>query len=313
MKKKNLLSVILTVVLFCCIQTVFSQVDPSTLKNATTDSSHSSSTSVGSIIIAVLVLGGALFAIGHMVYLIFKSKRFNTAFSVDGFKQKRTESGKESESTEEENNQCYELLNAAFDCWTNIEKDESGIEYRKPKKMKEIVKSAEYLQQVVDIAPTNQDIIDTLNEYGLVVSSNEKRSFDGSWKLIILGIVISVLMSMITKNNGQGFFISLITHGIYFWLPVIVYYVSSLTPQFLIEKRANRGGGNLSTGLVAVVLAVLASGRTVRTHYTDGTHEDDNSSHVIALVLGAILAFIIAFTIIFWAALNYLRNYVLYF
>jgi len=102
-------------------------------------------------------------------------------------------------------------------------------------------------------------------------------------------------------------------YGAYFWVPVVVYYISSLTPQFLIDKRANRGGGNVSTGLVAIALGILGSGVTVRTHYTDGSTEDDHSGHFIAWMLGIIALVAVALTIIFWAVLNYVRNYLLFF
>ena len=279
-----------------------------------TANSGSSGSSFLDYLIAIVVIGASLFMIGHMIFILFKSKQFaDQEFTLDFFKSLRQEKGMSAESSDEDNKKCSELLNDAFLTWTNIEAGEDGLEYRKPKKMKEIIRSGEILKQVVEIAPTDEDIINTLNEYKMVVTTNEARSFDGSWKLVGLGVGVAILLSLITMDAMGSFIKAFFSIGLLFIIPTIVYIISSYTPQFLIEKRANRGGGNVSTGLVAMALGILGSGVTVRTHYTDGTHEDDNSGHVIAWALGFIMMVIVAFTIIIWAVLNYLRNYVLFF
>ena len=280
-----------------------------------TASSGSSGSSFVDYLIAIVIIGASLFMIGHMVYILFKSKQFaDQEFSIEYFKSFRQEKGMSAESSDEDNKNCTELLNDAFLTWTNIEAgEEDGLEYRKPKKMKEIIRSGEILKQVVEIAPTDKDIVNTLNEYKMVVTTNEVRSFDGSWKLVGLGVGVAILFSLISMDAMGGFIKAFFSVGLLFIIPTIVYIISSYTPQFLIEKRANRGGGNVSTGLVAMAIGVLGSGVTVRTHYTDGTHEDDNSGHIVAWALGLIMMVIVAFTIIIWAVLNYLRNYVLFF
>jgi hypothetical protein len=96
-----------------------------------------------------------------------------------------------------------------------------------------------------------------------------------------------------------------------------LYVVASRTPQFLIDKRALRGGGNIHNGIFAGVFGLLAGAQTVRTIYkfNDGHKEysDDHSQHWIALAIGLVVLFVLAMMMAFWALLNYLRNYVLYF
>lgn len=265
-------------------------------------------------ILPVLLLMGALFVIGHMLYELFRPNDFSQEdFTVEGFVEKRQQEGRPAESSPQELEKCEELINDAWNCWTNIEVDEENeVEYRKPKKMKEIFRSKALLKQIVEIAPTDPEVVDGLNEYKEVVRTNEKRSFDGSWKLVFLGLAFAVVMALIMKGDS-GFFMAFLTYGAFFWVSVLIYYLSSLTPQFLIEKRAKRGGGNISSGLVALAFGVMASGQTVRYKYSDGTTEDDHSGHMVALMLGIFVAIVVAFTIAFWAVLNYLRNYVLYF
>ena len=311
--KLNVFRASLTFILVMGSTLVFSQID--TIKNSQAVSgavtSENKATFLDSVIM-ILIFCGVLFMIGHMLYVLFKSKRFNQNYSIIGFKTIRQEAGKPEMSTDEENNQCIDLLNDAFFIWSDVEVDK-GDEYRKPRRMKEILRSAILIQEVIDIAPTDSEIIDKLNEYKEVIRSNERRSFDGSKALIILGLVFAIIVGLISKSEQTGFILSTLKNGAFFWVPVIVYYVSSLTPQFLIDKRANRGGGNVSTGLVAIALGILGSGVTMRTKFSDGSYEDDHSGHYIAWILGIIALVAVAITIFFWSVLNYVRNYVLFF
>jgi len=265
-------------------------------------------------LIAVLIICAVIFIIGHMIYTLFKVKQFSGQnYSIEFFKSFRQEKGMPDESTEDENEKCADLLDAAFLTWTHIETGEDGHELRKPNKMKEILKSGELLRQAVELAPTDPEIVTTLNQYKEVVTSNEARSFDGSKKLVGLGLAVAILLSLISMDAMGSFFAAFFTIGMWFVVPSIVYVISSYTPQFLIDKRSERGGGNVATGFVAIAMGVLGGGYTIRTHYTDGSTEDDNSGHFMAWALGFILMVIIAFTIFIWAFINYLRNYVLFF
>ena len=295
-----------------CSFFLFAQSDTTLAEQAVVETTKSIGSIVGDIIKLIIFVGAALFIIGHMIYILYKGARFKEDFSVEGFRLKRKEAGKNEESSDEENQKCWDLIAQVFQSYGHVEKGDEGIEYRKPRKMKEIKKSSDILEQVIEIAPTDQELVDKINEHKEVINSNEKRRFDGSWKLIVLGLAIAIIVSLITKKE-IGFFLAFLKYGAFFWVPVVIYYISSLTPQFLIEKRYKRGGGNVSTGLVAFAFAVLGSGQTVRTRYTDGTYEDDHSGHFMALMLGVIALLIVALTIVVWAVLNYLRNYVLYF
>jgi len=308
MRKFNL-KYLLSLVLLLTVVFVFAQSDSS----STSDSGRSVGQFIKELLIAILFFGGSLFVIGHMIYLIYTSKkRFSGVYDVNFFRNLRKEKGKSSESTPEETQQAYAELNKVFYCWSNVMQDEEGNEFRKPKKMKEIEESSKALQAVIDLAPTDSGVIENINSYIGVIRTNEERKFDGSWKLIILGLVIAIIFALIGKAESN-YIMAFLKWGSIFWVPVAIYYISSLTPRFLIEKRQNRGGGKVTTGLVAAAFAILGSGRSYKTYYTDGSSTEDHSEHGIALFIGFVLLFFIALTIIFWAVLNYLRNYVLYF
>ena len=53
-----------------------------------------------------------------------------------------------------------------------------------------------------------------------------------------------------------------------------LYVVASRTPQFLIDKRALRGGGNIHNGIFAGVFGLLAGAQTVRTIYKFNDGQD---------------------------------------
>lgn len=264
-------------------------------------------------VILILILGAAAFIIGHMGYTIYKAKTFAAQdYSLENFRAIRKEKGLPSESTQDENRKCNDLLDDAYESWTDVEGSGSR-EIHNPKYMREIVRTGRMLREIAEIAPTDVDIINTLNEYKEVVSRNEARSFDGSWKLIWVGVGVAVVIALIMQSDYGNFFGALFSVGLIFLIPTGAYYLSSYTPQFLIDKRANRGGGNVSSGIVALAFGIMGSGVTVRTHYTDGTSEDDHSSHFIMAALGIFVLLIVAFTISIWSIVNYLRNYVLFF
>lgn len=197
-------------------------------------------------------------------------------------------------------------MDEAFAIWTVIEKT-GDDEFRKPTKMKQIKQSAFLIDQVIAMQPTDEAVIERLNALTDVINSGEERHFDGSKKLVWLGVIVGILMYWMM---GVGMMVStLVATGLYI--------VASRTPQFLIDKRALRGGGNIHNGIFAGLFGLLAGAQTVRTIYkfNDGHKEysDDHSQHWIALAITGVVMFVLAMMMTVWVFLNYLRNYVLYF
>ncbi|WP_300729547.1 hypothetical protein [uncultured Bacteroides sp.] len=221
-------------------------------------------------------------------------------------RNERAAAGKPSDSSEEENARCFELLENAFNTWTLTESCEDGNEYRQPTKMKQINESSLKLNEAIAILPTDEDLIGRINDLTNVININEARAFDGSKILVWLGVIVAVLFGFLM---GAKPCISMI-------IATGLYIVASYTPQFLIEKRALRGGGNIHNGIFAGVVAMIAGARTIRTvtKWSDGTKtvEDDHSEHWIAWVLGIVILITLAAFMILWSFINYLRNYVLF-
>lgn len=258
------------------------------------------------ILQTVLVSALFLFIVGHMGYVWYKGVRYKEVFTVEEMVNKRAAEGVPERMTDEEISEAWRLMDEAFTTWTVVEKT-ADDELRKPTKMKQIKQSVLLIDQVIGMQPTDADVIERLNSLTSVINSAEERHFDGAKKLVWLGVIVGILMYWIM---GIGVAVStLVATGLYI--------VASRTPQFLIDKRALRGGGNIHNGIFAGMFALLAGAQTVRTVYkfNDGHKEysDDHSQHWIALAITGLVLFLLAMMMMFWVLLNYLRNYVLFF
>lgn len=257
-------------------------------------------------IISALILLAIIGMLGHMGYVYYKGSRYKLVYNPDMMKEARIMAGKAPESNEEENQQCFDLLEEAYMIWSEVEPDEEGNEMRRPTKMKQIKQSCACIDQAIAMQVTSPELLERLNDLTKVININEARSFDGSKALVWLGGIIGIL----------SFFIFDVSMALTILFSTGVYVMASRTPLFLIIKRQERSNGR-SMGIVGAIFAMMASAKTVRTVYKfdDGTkaYEDDHSQHWIALVLGIVLLIAVAFFMFFWAMFNYLRNYVLYF
>lgn len=263
--------------------------------------------SIWNTILPIVLLAAILCMFVHMGIVWIKGQRYKTVFTPELVANARTSVGKISESTPEEDREVENLLEQAYLCWSETDPDENGNEMRQPTSRKQIKTSCSYLDQAIALQTTDSDLLERLNELTNAININEKRTFDGSKILVWLGGIFGVL-SFFLFDTGLAFSV-LFSTG--------VYIVASRAPLFLVAKRQKRGGGNIHNGIVGGVLAMIAGAKTVRTVYKfdDGTqaYKDDHSQHWIALVLGLIILIILALTMIFWAILNYLRNYIIYF
>lgn len=262
------------------------------------------------LIIVLIVLLAPLAMIVHMVIVNWKTRRLKKMYTSEEFAAKRVKKEWSEQMTESEVETADLLLDEANSLLSVVETDDEGNEWHKPGKMRELLRFQKKLDEVTLMLPTDPEVLERYNNARDFLYDYLRRSFFASWKLIVLCFLVAIGVSFTGDTFWKGF----ITYGAFFWAPAIVYWLSSQVPQYMIDRKNERGGGNgwFSTALVGLGLGVLGSGYTVRTHYTDGTHSDDHSGHWIALFLGLMVLIAVAFTIYLWAILNYLRNYLLY-
>jgi len=263
------------------------------------------------LLIAMVPIG----MIGHMIYVNWQTRMLKKPLTLEHFVAKRTKKGLSETMTKEEIEQGFQLLDDAYNGLSVSENNEEGNEIRKPGKMKELLRAQKKVEEVGKLMPTDQELLDKYNDYRDFLYDYLRRSFFASWKLIILCLIVAVGIALITKGDTGGSFLkSFFTYGAFFWVPALVYYISSQVPQYMIDRKNERGGGKgwFSAALIGMGIGILGSGQTVRTKWSDGSVTEDNSGHVIALIIGLFVLLAVALTIYIWAIINYLRNYVIY-
>lgn len=270
---------------------LYSQNKPSFFSNIT---ANISSIFVGSILI---------FIIGHMIFSIITAVKYRNDFTTDSFRQQRKALGLSEESSDQENEMAIDYLNLSISTW---KEDKNDPEQVRPRRLQHIKSANVEIAKTVELKPTNEDVVAQLNSLKEVINSNTKRLFDGSIKLIVISSIIAIIFWLIGDFRL----------GVPIFVGIGLYILSSMTPAFLVRKRAERTSWNLYDGIFAGVFAVIAGAQTIRETkiWSDGSKEvnDDHSQHFIAWVFGAIVAAMMAVLMSVWALLNYLRNYVLY-
>lgn len=268
----------------------------------------------------VLILALILALVSVYFIIMELRKNYYTSVTLDEMKEKRKDEGLKPEMTEEEINQASEKLEEAFSLWGNVETGvdpESGeeIEYRNPSGKKQVNKSVALLEEVKAMYPTDQAVVDRMNELGEVVKYNMKRKFAGSkWVFIVIVLGQLLIMTMMGWTFGNFLKTWLI------WGGGIYYYFASLAPRYLIEKRLkNFGKFKITSGILAGIFGALMSTpvtQDVVTHWDDGSKSRStelNAGFFIMIIIAVLAIMAIAFFNIVLGVIAFFRNFVLYF
>ena len=251
------------------------------------------------------IIGLVLFALIllHMIYILYvRTPRFKHIFSVDDFKQKRTASNRSQEMSQEEYNRCAELIGNIQDSWDDYEED--GLTLHAPNSMKQINVAVTAIKEMIEIAPTDETIIDEINGYTNVINYNEKRHFRGSKMLMVLASVFAI---------APVFFDS--------WVQlfplmscVVLYYFACQKTLFVAERRNGKAGADSSFMWGIVNMAFSGNVYNVKWRDPDGNTGGgkDSTEWWLAFIFGMIMLVMFSMTISLWALIAYIRNYVIY-
>ena len=293
MNKKSLL-------LFVMFATCFAAFGQSS------SSTSSSGESIWDILLNILMSVGFLWMIGHMVYELFIKKNPFTPISIQEMQNQRREFGQSVDMLEDDVQQCANLAQQEFELWTPIPNDPEGTRIITTKKQLDHAEST--IAQIKELRPTDPELVEGVNGYIEMLAESRKRVFTGSKLIYVLLALFGILMYNTAGWSGVSFCI----------ISGVIYYFASLTPNFMLyrkELKGNTGNGALSWVFGALASMILGA-QTIRTTTTwsDGskTVEDDNSQHHIAWFISLIVTVLIVCLLVFWAAVNYIRNYVLY-
>jgi hypothetical protein len=298
--------------------------------SAATDAAPSDSTRVASatgdnsdkpfdwkgMIIGLLVLGFYFYAITWIVITMVKTKKIVPVNKTELI-QHRKLANKAEEASEEENKKAFGMLEDAFYSW-KVVSGPGEEEMRSPMTMAQIKKSKDLHASAEALMPTDEEVVNRLNELGNVLNIQEKRSFSGSWKLIIVALVATFITYLMSRSSDPGFW-SWLKH--FWWMPlgIVMYYFASMAPQFLQDKRARWfRGKNIHNVLIGTVLGLfLATPATETwvTKWSDGRRtksEEINPFFLVMMAITFIVILLLGFFTIVFAGINFIRNYVVY-
>ncbi|MFW5707900.1 MAG: hypothetical protein ACOC12_08270 [Bacteroidota bacterium] len=153
--------------------------------------------------------------------------------------------------------------------------------------------------------PTDQDILDRVDEFKEVYKQRSKRIFSGSYWIIACAAGLGLLF---IYTGGLSFFV--VIH----WLGLLFYILSSRITIYGAEKRLKWLGG-LSTGIIAGIMGGLFGSFDTKHYnvYSSGRRERDYNSELsgsmITILLLAVVAMIIGFLTALMGVINFLWNY----
>jgi hypothetical protein len=268
------------------------------------------------LIIGLLFLSFYGYAVVWIVITLVTTKKLVPVTKQEYINMRKL-ANKSETASDEENNQAFACTEEAFNSWKIISgKDEE--ELRSPMTMAQIKKSRELHAKAVSFMPTSDGTVDRINEMGGVINVQQERSFSGSWKLIIVAIVATIIVYLMSKNHDESIWRWLKS----FWIMpvgIILYYFASLAPAFLISKRERWfKGKNIHNALIGTIFGLLLATpatTTWVTSWSDGskTKSDEiNPFFMVMMVLAFMLVIVVGFFIGLFAGLNFIRNYVIY-
>lgn len=266
-------------------------------------------------VIGIAILGIFLGGLAYMFIIL--RKKYYTEITVEQINDLRLTQGYSPKATDDENGKASGLLENALSQWSSFKADD-GETYFTPRKMAQVKRSVNLINEAKACFPTDSVVINRMNELGGIVNERTKRTFAGSWSLIVVSFLVMVLFYFIGTKQGNFFY--KILHLWWLWGSIIFYIMASYAPQFLIEKRMEWFGGNkFSSGLIKTVLAIVAAtpvSYTVVTKWSDGTRtksEEGTGAFLFVVILAAMALVIIGVCIIFFGIINFIRNYLLFF
>ncbi len=210
------------------------------------------------------------------------------------------------ELTEEKrNSRAAEILERIAEKLTPVkgENDEDLITITKGSQAKFTKRGLDYIKKHLD--PTDEDVLNRMNELEDVYNERTKRVFSGSKWIIACSVAVALLFVY-----TAGFSSFLVIH----LLGLLFYILSSRTTIYGLEKRMEWFGG-ANSGIVASVFAGLFSGMATNYYvkYSDGTTELDGESTMSNMAITTMfiifVALILGFMAVVLGVINFLLNY----
>jgi hypothetical protein len=174
-------------------------------------------------------------------------------------------------------------------------------------------KQARFMKKGIDfintrLCPTNEELLERIDEFTEVYSERTKREFTGSKWILGCAIGLIVFMGIVDISMVFSAFTLIQLIGITF------YFMASRTPRYVLDKRMKLIGSK-GTGVVATIMSAILAGMAVK-HYVSVNggawqrdHESELSSSAITLIILFVVAMFVAFMIALFGIFSFILNY----
>ena len=239
------------------------------------DTATNAATNWGEVALGILVLICALAIIAHMIYECF-IKKPHDALTVETCQNARKEQGLKP-MTEAEAGELLVKMDDILDSWTSY-KGENEEDLWVMTKYSQTKKTLALLDEVAAALPDNEDVVSRYNQLNDHYNEAMKRQYNGSNAYIILCVVVAALLCWAGGSTGWY------NVAIMFALQIAVYWLASMTPTYLLNKKAlsTSRTPKFMNGMIAGILGLAATAPTYTTvtKWSDGseTKEEDNSA-----------------------------------
>ena len=257
------------------------------------------------IVIACLAI--AVFAIGHMLYVLIFRRKLPTDLTPVYFRERRLAAGKPENATAEEIELAAEGLRQAVSKWRDFYA-EDGSEGSLPLSRPTVNGTVAAWKAARDLMPTDTDVVQLMNDTADVLNGMRARTFTGSKTMLVVAWVLTLLMGYIGENILQV--------CVFTGINTVLYVMSTMKPDYVLYRKMVEGKTEKSflSGMLGGLFGAVAAAKTYKTviQYSDGRTETetDNSETWISLAFAFVVMVFLTFFLFVVSFFNYLRNYV---
>lgn len=243
----------------------------------------------------------------HMSCVLVKERNTIVPIDVEEMKVQRRDQNLSETMTQDEIIECLCLIEEDKVLWTKIK--QGGISVSVITKKKQMRHAEDTIKQLQAKMPTDDNLVQTINEYVRDVAYYKKRVFDCIIAIPIVYLIMSVLASVFIHIAVGPIMLAI----------AIPYVLSCFAPTYLVGKKALKGNRKylILGGVIATLVAMNLGAQTIRTttYWSDGTKtiEDDHSQSFMSLLITlAVLLSIPLYAVLYGVFVKYFRNYVFY-
>ncbi|MDY0348615.1 MAG: hypothetical protein RBR13_07270 [Tenuifilaceae bacterium] len=251
------------------------------------------------MIILVGYFGGVLVLLPIVIYINRKEKLF-----VPNSSNQNQISIIEDLTEEQRNQKAKEILEQIDTRLTSFKGDDGSdrITITKGSQAKFMKFGLDYINK--KLSPTDQTLVERINEFSNVYNDRTKRAFTGSNWVIGCSVALAILF-FFTGGISAFLFIHL--------LGLVFYFLSSRTTFYGIEKRMKYFGGG--SGLIGGLMTGLFLGNGVKYYIKESSGsrkrdwETEGQMALMGIVLLLIAAMVLGFFTAFLGVINFVINY----